>query len=302
MTIASYLSKIPDLKVGTVLLPADYIRTQFQIQVFPFDSFLHIIGLLLAFIIGLSLGLLGSGGSAITVPVLVYFMGIAPTQAIPDSVFVVGVTSFAGALYNLMNKQVAWKPVMYLGIPSVIAALITRRFFVPLLPASLNFSSSIIISKDSYLMLLFAILLIIIARNMIRPRKIDTVVLHSKNILPAIIAGIVVGILIGLLGIGGGFLIVPVLVIYFNLDMKVAVGTSLWLITLNSLISFSADTSHEVYSWNFLLIYTFLTVIGMIISWSIAKKIHSDKLKVIAGYVILVIGILVIAERVLGNA
>lgn len=147
---------------------------------FPFDSLFHIIGLLLAFVIGLSLGLLGSGGSAITVPVLVYFMGIAPTQAIPDSVFVVGVTSFAGALYNLMKKQVAWKPVLYLGIPSVIAALVTRRFLVPLLPASINFSSSIIISKDSYLMLLFAILLIIIARNMIRPRKIDAVVIHSK--------------------------------------------------------------------------------------------------------------------------
>lgn len=228
-------------------------------------------------------------------------MGIAPTQAIPDSVFVVGVTSFAGALYNLMKRQVAWKPVFYLGIPSVIAALITRRFLVPLLPATIKFSSSIIVNKDSYLMLLFAILLIVIARNMIRPRKFETGIIQSKNISPAIIAGIVVGILIGLLGIGGGFLIVPVLVIYFSLDMKVAVGTSLWLITLNSLISFSADTSHEVYSWYFLLVYTSLTVIGMILSWSIAKKIQSDKLKVIAGYVILVIGILVMAERIFGS-
>ena len=268
-----------------------------QILVFPFDTFIHIIGLLLAFIIGLSLGLLGSGGSAITVPVLVYFMGIAPSQAIPDSVFVVGVTSLAGALYNLLKKQVAWKPVLYLGIPSVVAAFLTRRFFVPLLPEGIKLSSSIIISKDSYLMLLFAILLIVIARNMILKKKIDTTVIHSKNILPAIVSGIIVGILIGLLGIGGGFLIVPVLVIYFGLDMKFAVGTSLWLITFNSLISFAGDTSHKVFSWNFLLIYTSLTVIGMIISWSLSRKIQSENLKVIAGYVILVTGILVIAER-----
>ena len=268
-----------------------------QILVFPFDTFIHIIGLLLAFIIGLSLGLLGSGGSAITVPVLVYFMGIAPSQAIPDSVFVVGVTSLAGALYNLLKKQVAWKPVLYLGIPSVVAAFLTRRFFVPLLPEGIKLSSSIIISKDSYLMLLFAILLIVIARNMILKKKIDATVIHSKNILPAIVSGIIVGILIGLLGIGGGFLIVPVLVIYFGLDMKFAVGTSLWLITFNSLISFAGDTSHKVFSWNFLLIYTSLTVIGMIISWSLSRKIQSENLKVIAGYVILVTGILVIAER-----
>lgn len=268
-----------------------------QILVFPFDTFIHIIGLLLAFIIGLSLGLLGSGGSAITVPVLVYFMGIAPSQAIPDSVFVVGVTSLVGALYNLLKKQVAWKPVLYLGIPSVVAAFLTRRFFVPLLPEGIKLSSSIIISKDSYLMLLFAILLIVIARNMILKKKIDTTVIHSKNILPAIVSGIIVGILIGLLGIGGGFLIVPVLIIYFRLDMKFAVGTSLWLITFNSLISFAGDTSHKVFSWNFLLIYTSLTVIGMIISWSLSRKIQSENLKVIAGYVILVTGILVIAER-----
>ena len=268
-----------------------------QILVFPFDTFIHIIGLLLAFIIGLSLGLLGSGGSAITVPVLVYFMGIAPSQAIPDSVFVVGVTSLVGALYNLLKKQVAWKPVLYLGIPSVVAAFLTRRFFVPLLPEGIKLSSSIIISKDSYLMLLFAILLIVIARNMILKKKIDATVIHSKNILPAIVSGIIVGILIGLLGIGGGFLIVPVLVIYFGLDMKFAVGTSLWLITFNSLISFAGDTSHKVFSWNFLLIYTSLTVIGMIISWSLSRKIQSENLKVIAGYVILVTGILVIAER-----
>jgi len=268
-----------------------------QILVFPFDTLIHIIGLLLAFIIGLSLGLLGSGGSAITVPVLVYFMGIAPSQAIPDSVFVVGVTSLAGALYNLLKKQVAWKPVLYLGIPSVVAAFLTRRFFVPLLPEGIKLSSSIIISKDSYLMLLFAILLIVIARNMILKKKIDTTVIHSKNILPAIVSGIIVGILIGLLGIGGGFLIVPVLIIYFGLDMKFAVGTSLWLITFNSLISFVGDTSHKVFSWNFLLIYTSLTVIGMIISWSLSRKIQSENLKVIAGYVILVTGILVIAER-----
>ncbi len=272
-----------------------------QILVFPFDTFIHIIGLLLAFIIGLSLGLLGSGGSAITVPVLVYFMGIAPSQAIPDSVFVVGVTSLAGALYNLLKKQVAWKPVLYLGIPSVVAAFLTRRFFVPLLPEGIKLSSSIIISKDSYLMLLFAILLIVIARNMILKKKIDATVIHSKNILPAIVSGIIVGILIGLLGIGGGFLIVPVLVIYFGLDMKFAVGTSLWLITFNSLISFAGDTSHKVFSWNFLLIYTSLTVIGMIISWSLSRKIQSENLKVIAGYVILVTGILVIAERLLSQ-
>lgn len=268
---------------------------------FPFDSLLHLVGLLLAFVIGLSLGLLGSGGSAITVPVLVYCMGIAPTQAIPDSVFVVGVTSLAGALYNLLKKQVALRPLIYLGIPSVLSAFLTKRFLVPLLPQAVKFSESFILSKDSYLMLLFAMLLVLIARNMIRPKKIDAAHFHPHNIFPAIITGIIVGILIGTLGIGGGFLLVPVLVIYFGLEMKMAVGTSLWLITFNSLVSFASDTSHKVYSWNFLFIYTSLTLVGMIISWSIVKKFQSEKIRIIAGYVILLTGIFVIAERLFGN-
>lgn len=268
---------------------------------FPFDSSLHIIGLLLAFIIGLSLGLLGSGGSAITVPVLVYCMGIVPGVAISESIFIVGVTSLAGALYNLLKNQVAWKPVLFLGVPSVLSAFLTRRFLVPLLPAEIKFSSSFSLTQDSYLMLLFAILLVVIARNMIRPRKLNSTNVHDRNIFPAIITGIVVGMLIGLLGIGGGFLLVPVLVIYFALDMKVAVGTSLWLITFNCVVSFAADTSHTVYSWNFLFIYSALTVAGMIISWSLARKISSEKLKVFAGYVILLTGLFVIAERIFGT-
>ena len=249
----------------------------------------------------MSLGLLGSGGSSITVPVLVYCMGFEPTQAIPDSVFVVGVTSLAGALYNLARKQVALRPLIYLGIPSVFSAFLTKIFLVPLLPETLKISSSILFSKDTYLMLLFAILLVVISRSMIRPKKVTVTVIRTQTIFPAIITGIIVGVLIGVLGIGGGFLLVPVLVIYFGLEMKVAVGTSLWLITVNSLVAFASDTSHKVYSWNFLFVYTFLTLIGMVISWSLAKKIQSEKIRILAGYVILITGIFVIAERLFGN-
>ena len=151
-------------------------------------------------------------------------------------------------------------------------------------------------------MLLFAILLVVISRSMIRSRKLTVTLFHHQNISPAILAGIVVGILIGTLGIGGGFLLVPVLVIYFGLEMKIAVGTSLWLITFNSLVTFASDASHKVYSWNFLFVYTFLTLIGMVISWSLAKRIQSEKIRILAGYVILLTGIFVIAERLFGNS
>lgn len=267
---------------------------------FPFDSALHIIGLILAFVIGLSLGLLGSGGSAITVPVLVYCMGISVTQSISESVFVVGITSFCGGIYNLIQNRVAWSPLLWLGIPSVISAFITKWFIVPTLPAEISIFQ-IQMSKDSYLMLLFAVLLLLISRGMIRPKKIASVENSTTKFFPAVITGLVVGCLIGLLGIGGGFLIVPVLVLYFHLDMKIAVGTSLWLIAFNCLVSIVSDSSGSVFDWNFLFLYTGLTILGMVISWSLSKRISSEKIKVIAGYVILLTGIFVIAERIFGN-
>jgi uncharacterized protein len=266
---------------------------------------MEIIGYLAAILIGISLGMVGSGGSILTVPVLVYLMHINPLLATTSSLFIVGTTSFAGGLRAYAKKQVDFRAITEFGIPSIFSIFITRHYILPSLPDPLFTIGKIIISKDVFLMVLFAILMLLAAITMIRSSEKDVVnVLPEKErhnkILPLVLLGLVIGMVTGLLGAGGGFLIIPTLVIFLRLPMKTAVGTSLLIIAINSLFGFLFSLNHFTFDWTLLIIFTVLAIAGIFIGSKIAEKISSAALKKGFGWFILTMGVYIIVKELTG--
>lgn len=232
-----------------------------------------------AFCIGLILGLTGAGGSILTVPILVYLMGINPIVATGYSLFVVGTTSAFGAAQNIRKGLVDVKTAFLFAIPSFIAVFLTRKFIVPALPEKIG-NPDFGIPKESLLMLLFALVMFIVAVSMLR-KKSEPVNFenHNPNIILVIIRMFVVGILIGMVGAGGGFLFIPVLLFIAKLPMRKAVGTSLLIIALNSLIGFTGDIGNHTIDWKFLIGFTALAVVGIYVGIRSAKFVNETQLR-----------------------
>jgi uncharacterized membrane protein YfcA len=266
-----------------------------------------ILGYLFAVLIGLTLGLIGGGGSILTVPVLVYLLKLSPVTSTAYSLFVVGSTSLAGAISYLKKKQLCYRAAIALAVPSFIAVFLTRRFLVPLVPETILEFSGISLHKDVLIMLAFALLMILSSFSMIR-KNIGSVITEEefdpesiKINDPMIIAeGLILGILTGFVGAGGGFLIIPALVLLVGLPMKVSIGTSLLIIATNSLIGFTGDLYAGLDAdWAFLLGFSALALAGIFIGTYLSKKIHGDTLKPVFGYFTLVLGLLIIIKEVL---
>lgn len=237
------------------------------------------LGYLGALCIGLILGLTGAGGSILTVPILVYLMGINPIIATGYSLFMVGTTSAFGAIQNIRKGFVDVKTALLFAIPSFIAVFLTRKFIVPALPESIG-NQNFAISKESLLMLLFAVVMLIVAVSMLRKKAEPTnLENHNPNMILAVIRMFFVGILIGMVGAGGGFLFIPVLLFIAKLPMRKAVGTSLLIIALNSLIGFTGDIGNHVIDWKFLMGFTALSVVGIFIGIYSAKFVNESQLR-----------------------
>jgi uncharacterized membrane protein YfcA len=194
---------------------------------------MEILGYILAAFVGVSLGLIGSGGSILTVPILVYIMSVEPVIATAYSLFIVGSTALVGGIQNAVQKKVDFKTVLIFGIPSIVAVYITRAYLVPLIPQEIITVNNFIITKPIAIMILFAIVMILASISMIKPSKQETSAENTErkyNYPMILIEGSVVGILTGLVGAGGGFLIIPALVILAKMPMKLAVGSSLLII------------------------------------------------------------------------
>jgi len=263
---------------------------------------MEIIGYACALVIGLSLGLIGGGGSILTVPVLVYLLGLSPVMATAYSLFIVGLASLVGGVRYAMKGLVDFPAAIAFGIPSIAAVFLTRKFIVPGIPADFGVAG-FTIGRGTLLMLLFAILMLLASYSMINPKQADKPRERPKmNVLTILTItgeGLIVGTLTGLVGAGGGFLIIPALVMLTGLDMKMAIGTSLIIIATKSLIGFLGDVSNYAIDWVFLFAFVALAVIGILIGTFLAHRIDGRKLKTAFGWFVLGMAILIILKETL---
>lgn len=268
---------------------------------------MEIIGFMLALVMGIVLGLIGGGGSILTVPILIYIFQIDTVLATAYSLFIVGVSSLVGSISHIRQNNVDVKTALIFGIPSIVSVFCTRYFLMPMIPNQLFVAFGVIITKDFLLLLLFALLMLFAAYSMIKPSKKyninETNTTQTYNIPLIFGEGTIVGILTGLVGAGGGFLIIPALVFFANLDMKKAVGTSLVIITMKSLIGFVGDIKNlNNIDWQFLTNFTLIAIVGILIGTYLSKKISDEKLKPSFGYFVMLMGVyIVIKECFLGN-
>ena len=239
--------------------------------------------------IGLSLGLIGAGGSILTIPVFVYILKKDPVSSGVYSMFVVGISSMAGSIQSIFNKLVDFKAVLTFGIPSVIGVFIARKTIFPVIPDELFSIGSFILSKNMFLMLCLSALMFLAARRMLKPAiKKDQVGQEDKQVkISLLLRGLLVGMVTGLLGIGGGFLIVPALYLLVNLPVKKAIGTALLIITINSLFSFLNSYASMEIEWLLLIKFSMGAVLGIIIGTKLSRKIPGNYLKKTFGWVIL---------------
>jgi uncharacterized protein len=265
-------------------------------------DFIVIIGFAAAILIGVSLGLIGGGGSILTVPVMVYILDIDPVLATAYSLFVVGSTSLVGAGTYMKKGLVNYKTALVFAIPSFIAVFLTRKFLVPALPDPLFSIGEALITKNIGIMVFFALIMLAASYSMIFAKKCvdcnedDPVVFNFPMIA---LEGSVVGVITGIVGAGGGFLIIPALVLLAKLPMKMAVGTSLLIIAAKSLIGFLGDLSTQTIDWQLLLIFTGLSIIGIFIGSALSKKINEKVLKTGFGWFVLVMGVYIITKELL---
>jgi len=265
---------------------------------------LELIGYVGAIIMGLSLGLIGGGGSILTVPILVYLFSIDAVLATAYSLFIVGLTALIGSFSHMKMGNIHWKTALVFGIPSIISVFATRAWVVPAIPPTLFTVGSLVVTKSIGLLLLFALIMLAASWSMIRKPKSKSepaVLLSGGFNYPLIlIEGVVVGFVTGLVGAGGGFLIIPALVLLAKLPMKQAVGTSLIIIASKSLIGFTGDLKgNETMNWHFLLVFSSIAVVGIIAGSKFSKSVSNEKLKPAFGWFILVMGFYIIIKETL---
>lgn len=265
---------------------------------------MEILGYLGALFIGLTLGLIGGGGSILTVPILAYLFGFDPVMATAYSLFVVGTTSLVGSYSFYKRGLVSVKTAVIFGIPAMVMVYLTRAFIVPAIPEVLVEFNQLQLTKGVFIMVLFAVLMLLASISMIRGRKKlssiedENVAVEQKFNYPAILVeGTIVGLLTGLVGAGGGFLIIPALVIFSKLDMKMAVGTSLVIIAVKSLVGFLGDVSNYTIDWSFLLIFTGISIGGIILGSLLSKRIEGEKLKKAFGFFVLIMGVYILIKE-----
>ncbi len=251
----------------------------------------------LAFLVGITLGLIGSGGSILTIPILVYIVSIPPIDAAVYSFFIIGVAALFGVIKSsgdgMLNKKVA----LYFGVPGIISILIMRRLILPALPNSFGTIAGYDISKNFVVMVVFAILMIFSSLKMIISSRENPVITTRFQPIQLVLLGFIVGLVTGFVGVGGGFLIVPALVLFAGLGMKQAVATSMAIIAFNSLIGFAGSLNGQQLRWPFLIMFTSLAIAGTFAGIYFSKRISSQKLKPIFGWFVLIAGIYIILKE-----
>ncbi len=254
-----------------------------------------VISYFLAILVGLLLGALGGGGSILALPIFVYILGIDPILATTYSLFVVGISSSIGAFKSFKNKLVDFNALIYFGIASVISVVITRTFILDLIPEIISLPY-ISLTKGKFIMLLFSVLMLGAAISMIinkdnsKPKQdlmLSNPTVFDKIIL--VLQGLFDGLITGLVGAGGGFLIVPTLVLISKIDVKIAVATSLAIISIKTIIGFISSYKPDTnIDFTFLIIFTFIAIVGIVIGLKLATKIKAEQTKKYFGYFLII--------------
>ncbi len=257
---------------------------------------MEILGYVGALFIGLVLGLTGGGGSILTVPILVYLMSINPITATAYSLFIVGTTSTFGAIQNYRKNLVDIKNGFIFAIPSFIAVYLTRKYIVPEIPKVI-IESPFLITKDTFLMLFFAVIMVFGALSVLKKKSQNTNSEEKRNLILIGIQTFTIGIIIGLVGAGGGFLIIPSLILFAKLPMRKAVGTSLFIIAMNSLVGFIGDVQNLEIDWLFLLTFSAISVVGIFIGMYLTKYTNESQLKKIFAYFVLVMAAIILLKE-----
>jgi uncharacterized protein len=256
------------------------------------------IGYFTSILIGISLGLIGGGGSILTVPVLVYIFSMDATAATVYSLFIVGITSAVGSVNYFRKGLINIKTALVFGIPSIMGVFITRVLLVPAIPDPVFTFGTYSVTKHILVMLLFAILMIVASYSMIRKATVPG---NNKddyfNYPLIVIQGFAVGVITGLVGAGGGFMIIPALIFMLKLPMKEAIGTSLLIITANSLLGFFSSANHINIHWGFLFTISAFAIAGIFIGMSLSKNIDGNRLKPAFGWFVMAMGIYIILKE-----
>jgi len=265
---------------------------------------IQILGYFGAFLVGLVLGLIGSGGSILSLPILVYIFGLNPIIATAYSLFIVGITSLVGSIKNLRNNLINYHTTFFFSISAIISVYITRKYLILLIPEIILTSDLIILTKEKFIMLLFSVLMVVAGffmikkspKTIVKMKKIKT---NAPNKLVILAEGSLIGLITGLVGAGGGFIIIPVLVILTKLRMKHAVATSLAIISLKSLIGFIGDIEVQIIDWNFLLLFSAISVLGIYVGQYYSNRVSDDQLKKGFGFFVITLSIIIFITEVI---
>ena len=258
---------------------------------------LNIYGILGALFIGFVLGLTGAGGSILTVPIMVYVLHVNPLTATAYSLFVVGSTSFVGTLRNYQKNLIEYKIALIFALPSFLAVFLTRKYLLPSIPDILFTINNFIFTKDLAIMLLFAVLMFFASISMMKEMKHLKTNPNRFNYVLIIIEGFIVGLLTGIIGAGGGFLIIPALVLFANLPMKKAVASSLFIISIKSLFGFLGDIGITEINWMFLVSFTLISIIGILVGIYLSNFINGINLKKGFGIFVFVMAIFILFKE-----
>ncbi len=255
-------------------------------------------GYFASILIGISLGLIGGGGSILTVPVLVYLFALDTVLATTYSLFVVGSTSLVGSFSYFKKGLIDLKTAIYFGLPSIATVFLTRQFLLPAIPEKVIYLDNFLLTRSILLMVIFAVLMVFAAYSMIKSDKENEETQTKNTTLWVMLQGAAVGVVTGLIGAGGGFLIIPALVNLLKLPIKTAIGTSLMIIAVNSLAGFGFSLGQQRIQWLFLLSITTLAIVGIFIGSYLSTKIEGKKLKPAFGWFVLVMGVYILMKEI----